>query len=49
MVMTKDDIYFLGSEKKAQFFSPLTDVKENSVKPNFHIRNRDKVKLWCAE
>jgi nucleosome binding factor SPN SPT16 subunit len=43
MVLTKNGIYFLGSEKKAQFFSPL-DTKENldPAVPPFTIMNRDK-------
>jgi nucleosome binding factor SPN SPT16 subunit len=47
LIMTKTGIYFLGSERKAQFFSPLEN--KDSIQPLSHnvpaftILNRDKV------
>jgi hypothetical protein len=44
MLLTKRGIYFLGSEKKAQFFSPL-ETKENlhPIVPPFSTITRNKV------
>lgn len=43
LVMTKSNIYFLGSDKKAQFFSPL-ETKENlhPIVPPFSTITRNK-------
>lgn len=43
--MTKSGIYFLGSERKAQFFSPLETKDKENLHPNvppFFSFNRDK-------
>lgn len=45
MVMTKDAIYFLGSEKKTRFLAPLENNKDKENHPSlppFHILNRNK-------
>ena len=45
MIMTKSGIYFLGSDRKAQFFSPL-ETKENlhPTVPPFTILHRNKAR-----
>lgn len=46
LIMTKTGIYFLGSERKAQFFSPLESkdgLPLSQTVPAFTILNRDKV------
>jgi hypothetical protein len=43
MIMTKKGIYFLGSAKKAQYFSTVESDEPSGIVPPFTILNRDKV------
>ncbi|CAD5219494.1 unnamed protein product [Bursaphelenchus okinawaensis] len=42
LVMNKKGIYFLGSEKKARFFSPVESKENDEEYPPFNILHRDK-------